>query len=180
VNKLEILTKESASEEADGLFDAMQQQMGMVPNIYGVAAHSPNTLGAMLGYSKQIKQGELTAKEGEAVALAIAEENSCGYCQAAHTAMGKMAGFSEEETLALRAGTHSDPKLRALTQLAKAIVATRGHPDKSVVDAFYAAGYGKGALVALLGHVALHTFNNYLDHISGVELDFPAAKKLDA
>jgi len=180
MNEFELLTKESASAEAAGLFDAIKQQMGMVPNLYAIAAHSPSTLGAMLEYTTKMRHGELSAKEGEAVALAIAEENDCGYCKAAHTELGKMVGFSEEDTLTLRAGTHDDPTLGPLTRLAKAIVATKGHPGRDLVDAFFAAGYSKGALVALLGHVALHTFNNYLDHIAGVELDFPAAKDLNA
>ena len=66
MNELELLTKENAAAEAQGLFDFMKQHMGMVPNIYATAAHSPNTLGAILEYSGKIRHGELSAKEGQA------------------------------------------------------------------------------------------------------------------
>ena len=38
----------------------------------------------------------------QAINLAVSQANECNYCLAAHTALGKMAGFSEEETLDLR------------------------------------------------------------------------------
>jgi alkylhydroperoxidase family enzyme len=89
-----------------------------------------------------------------------------------------MLGFSEAETLEIRQGTIDDPKLQALTALAREITETRGFPAQHIVDGFLAAGYTKGALVDVIGLVALNTFTNYLNHIADTEVDFPVAPQL--
>lgn len=172
---LEPLKKEKASQEALDVLDFTQKAMGRVSNVLATAAHSPNTLKAVLEYTTKLRNGELTPKECEAAALAIAHENGCTYCEAAHTKFAERLGFNLEETIALRTGTHKDPKLHALARLAREIVATNGHPDKSFVEAFYAAGYSQNALVALIGIVSMNIFYNYLNHIATIPLDFPQA-----
>lgn len=112
--------------------------------------------------------------------MAVAQANNCTYCLSAHTTIGKMLGFSEIETLEIRQGTIDDPKLQALTALAREITETRGFPAQHIVDGFLEAGYTQGALVDVIGLVALNTFTNYLNHIADTEVDFPVAPQLSA
>ncbi len=104
--------------------------------------------------------------------------NKCNYCLAAHTALGKMVGFSEEETLDLRTGSIEDQQLRALTTLAREITVHKGHPNEKYLENFFEVGYGKQALVELIGLVAFKTFSNYLNNMTEVVVDFPKAKEL--
>ncbi|MCH8029482.1 MAG: carboxymuconolactone decarboxylase family protein, partial [Candidatus Dadabacteria bacterium] len=160
------------------IFDALKKKIGMVPNLYATAANSPAALKGILAFGDSLRRGEFSKKEIEAVALAISQENGCEYCLAAHTAVGKMVGFSEDETLALRDGSIGDTKLNALTKLAKNITVTAGYPSQELIAGFFEVGYTKAALVELIGHVALNVFNNYLNHIADTPIDFPEAKKL--
>lgn len=178
MNNLNVLTAEQAAPAAQEIFEAINKRYGRVPNLYGVAANSPAALKAILEFGEVLASGEFSASEAEAVALVVAEVNKCDYCLAAHTTVGKMLGFSEEETLAIRSGGSADPKLGALVALAGEITASKGWPSEELVNSFFKAGYSKAALVELIGLVSLNINKNYLNHISGVPLDFPAAKEL--
>ena len=175
-----VLKYDEAPEEARAIFDAVKKKVGKLPNIYAAVANSPATLQAVLDYGAALQAGSLSAKEHEVVALACAQENDCGYCLAAHTAIGKMNGLSEEETLQARSGGLTDPKLSALAALAKDVIASRGHPPAASVQAFLAAGYDAGALVEVIGAVSLNTFTNYFNHLAQPPVDFPAPPALPA
>lgn len=175
---LEALNRDQVSENNQQIFDTLKKKVGMVPNLYATAANSNVALGAILGFGEALGGGTLSGKEVEAVALAVGEVNNCEYCLAAHTAIGKMNGFTEAQTLELRTGNIEDAKLAALTQLARELTDNKGRADQGFIDAFFTAGYSKAALVEVIGFVALNTFNNFLNNTAETAVDFPAAPEL--
>lgn len=175
---LKALSNEEAAPEAVEIFDALKQKMGKVPNIYRAAGNSPKTLKAFLDYGAALKSGELSLKEVEAVALIVGELNDCHYCVNAHTVVGKGAGLSAEEMIAIRKAEIDDPKLGPLVRLTKAIVEEKGFVDSALVNDFIAAGYSKAALVDLIGLVSMNYFTNLFNHIADTEIDFPEAPAL--
>lgn len=177
MKNLEVLTREQVDPQTQAIFNGLEQKVGMVPNLYGATANSHYALKALLDLGETLKKGNLNAQEVEAVALAVGESNQCNYCLSAHTALGKMVGFSEQQTLDIRNGGIEDPKIKALTDLAKEITKRRGHPGAGTLEAFFQAGYSKGALVDVIGLVALNTFTNYVNHIAATPIDFPLAPR---
>ncbi|MEM1043182.1 MAG: carboxymuconolactone decarboxylase family protein [Bacteroidota bacterium] len=169
-----------ADADARDTLAQIEQQLGTLPNLYAYEAHSPKTFLAGLGLSHAAEHANFSNREAQAVYLATSEVNSCTYCLAAHTALAQMNGFSEDETFGLRAGTTSDPKLRALTQLTRAFVETKGRPGEALLDAFFDAGYTQAHLVDLTGLIAVKTFSNYLHNATDIPVDFPEAKPLPA
>ncbi|MDH3711344.1 MAG: carboxymuconolactone decarboxylase family protein [Cyclobacteriaceae bacterium] len=180
MKNLEVLNRDQVGSETQAIFDGLKQKVGMVPNLYAATANSHFALTALLDLGETLKKGNLNAKEVEAVALAVGETNQCQYCLSAHTTVGKMLGFTEDQTLHIRNGQVSDDKIRALTDLAKEITERRGHPQESTIEAFFQVGYNKGALVDVIGLVALNTFTNYLNHIADTPIDFPLAPQHSA
>ena len=77
--------------------DAVGKKLGMVPNLFATLAHAPAALNSYLGFSDNLSNGVLTAKQREIVALAVAQYNQCQYCLSAHSLMGKGAGLSEND-----------------------------------------------------------------------------------
>lgn len=179
MKKPSVLTKEQASEQTRQIFEGIEKAVGMLPNIYAVIGNSANALGSYLTFSEAQKSGSFSAKEREAVFLAASEENGCSYCVSAHTTIAQMNGFSEEETLQLRAGTYSDKNLSVLTNLSKSIIANRGRADENLVNDFYEAGYDEKALVDLISLIAEITFSNYIGKLAKPEIDFPKAQTLN-
>lgn len=175
---LEILQQEQVGPEAQEIFEGLKKKIGKVPNLYGTWAHSPVAFKAILELEKALDSGFFGPKEIQAMELVISEVNQCHYCVDAHTIVGKMVGFSEDETLEIRAASIQDEKLRALTQLTREITLKRGRPDDQYVERFFEAGYSKQALVELVAYVGFMTFNNYLNNLTEVPIDFPKAKSL--
>lgn len=175
---INVPTRDQVDTKAQTIFDNLKKNMGMVPNIYAVIGHSANALESFLAFSMAQTQGSFNAQEREAVALAVSEFNGCSYCLAAHTALAKMNGFSEEETHHLRAGTIEDPKLGVLTRLAISIVENRGKANPGLVEDFFAAGYNESALMDLIALVAERNFANYVGRLASVPVDFPKAAPL--
>ncbi len=178
MSNLKVLSREEVNAETQGVYDALKSKVGMVPNLYAATANSPKALNALLTLGENLGGGEFSGQETEAIALAVGEANNCGYCLSAHTAIAKMNGLTEEQTIELRNAQSSDAKLQALTQLAKEITITRGKPAQGKIDEFFSAGYSPAALSELIGHVATNTFTNYLNHIAETPIDFPLAKNI--
>jgi AhpD family alkylhydroperoxidase len=141
MKKLSVLTKEQAPAESRQVFEGIEKSVGMLPNIYAVIGNSSDALKSYLTFSESQKNGSFNAKEREAIALAVSEENGCNYCKSAHTALASMNGFTEDETLALRAGTITDKKLNVLVNLTKSLINNRGKADEKIVQNFFEAGY---------------------------------------
>ncbi|MEL7001927.1 MAG: carboxymuconolactone decarboxylase family protein [Bacteroidota bacterium] len=172
-------SRDEVSEESQQIFDNLKSQVGMVPNLYATIGYSSNALSSYLAFQGAQAKGTFNAKEREAVFLAVSQVNGCEYCLAAHTALGKMNGFSEEETIALRAGTIEDRKLNTIVRLAAAITKSHGRPSEDLLNDFFELGYNEAALVDLIALVADKTLANYVHNVTQVDIDFPRAQPLE-
>jgi len=168
-----VPTRDQVSPTNQTIFDNLKSKLGFVPNLYATYAHSETGLENILSISNL--KSSLSNKEKEVINLAVSQVNNCEYCLAAHTAIGKMNGFSEEQTIAFRRGESSDPKLDALARLAKNLTENRGNASQEVLDNFFAQGYTKGNLVDSIILVGEKTIANYLHRTTKVPVDFPAA-----
>jgi AhpD family alkylhydroperoxidase len=109
----------------------------------------------------------------------VSQVNDCEYCLAAHTMVGKMTGFSDEQVMELRHGRASfDAKFDALARLTRNIAEKRGHADPSLIEAFFAAGWTKENLVDAIVTIGDKTTTNYLHATTKVPVDLPAAPAL--
>ena len=179
-HSIQVPTREQVDAKSQAIFDNLKKQLGTVPNLYATIGYSSETLENFLGFSSKAGKGSFSGKEIEAIKLAVSEVNACQYCLAAHTTLGKMAGFTEDETLELRAGTIEDARLRALTLLAGNIAQNRGKADEALKDRFFAQGFDEKALIDLIATVIAVSFTNYVHGSTKVPVDFPPAKVLVA
>ena len=176
-----VPTRAQVSTQNQAIFDNLQKGLGFVPNLYATFGLSENGLGAYMAFQQSHNKSVFKAKEREAINLAVSQANNCVYCLAAHTALGKMNGFTDEQILQLRAGyADFDPKLDALVKLAKDITETKGHPSAERIDGFMAAGYAQNDIVDLVLLVGDKIISNYLHSITQIPVDFPAAPVLEA
>ncbi len=147
-------------------------------NIFKGLANSSAALEAYLAFSGALAKGLLSAPEREVIALAIGEANNCGYCVAAHTAIGKGAGLSDQQSIDARRGAPTEPKHKALTTFVLALHAKRGLVSQADLDAFKAAGYTDGHVAEAIANYALNTFTNYFNHTNDTTIDFPIPAKV--
>ncbi len=176
MNKLTVPNREQVSPANQEIFDSLQKALGFVPNLYASIAHSTNGLGRFLAY--QNAKTSLTNREKEAVNLVVSQVNGCIYCLSAHTVIGKMNGFSDEQLIEIRKENSSDPKLNALVHLAADITRTRGNANERFLNGFYNAGYTHEHLVDLILQISDKTAMNYLHNLTRIPVDFPLAPAL--
>ena len=168
------VARENAEPKARQLLDGVQKALGVIPNMMATMAVSPAVLDGYLALNAALGRGILDARQREQIALVVAEANSCDYCLAAHSYIGKGAGLSDEEILESRQGRSADHKTLALLKLAQEIVATRGRLTASDVNGYRGRGLTDAEIAEAVAHVALNVFTNYFNLTSGTEVDFPA------
>ncbi|MBI2509238.1 MAG: peroxidase-related enzyme [Betaproteobacteria bacterium] len=173
MSRINLITTENANAEQKALLDAIQSQLGMVPNFLKVFANSPAALRAFLGLHGIAGEGSLDARTRERIALALAQQNACQYCVSAHTAIGRKAGLGAAEIEANRAGTSSDAKAAAAVTFAKALAEHNGEVTTAEILAVRNAGYSDAEIVEIITHVGMNVLTNILGKASRVEIDFP-------
>ena len=173
MNRINVVSHENANPEQKALLDAIQTQLGMVPNFLKVFANSPAALRAFLGLHGIAGEGSLDAQTRERIALALAQQNSCEYCLSAHTALGRKAGLDGTEIEANRAGTSQDSKAAAAVKFAHALAEHSGEVTTAELLEVRNAGYSESDIVEIITHVGMNILTNILGKASRVEIDFP-------
>ena len=173
MSRINVVTTDNANAEQQALLNAIQSQLGMVPNFLKVFANSPAALRAFLGLHGIAGAGSLDAATRERIALALAEQNGCQYCLSAHTAIGRKAGLDGEEIDANRAGTSQDAKAAVAVKFARSLIASKGEVTTAELLEMRNAGYSESDIVEVITHAGMNFLTNILGKASRVEIDFP-------
>lgn len=173
MSRINVVTNETANPEQKALLDAIQSQLGMVPNFLKILANSPTALRAFLGLHSIAGEGSLEPQTRERIALGLAQKNSCEYCLSAHTAIGRKAGLSSDEIAANRAGTSQDEKAAVAVRFARSLVENMGEVTTAEITDARNAGYSDAEIVEIIAHVGMNILTNMIGKASRVEIDFP-------
>ena len=168
------LSDADANAEAAALFTAIRGKVGMVPNLYRVAANQPSVLAGMLGLNEALAGGGFDARTREAISLAVAGANACDYCASAHAAISAGLKVPPATVEAHLAGRSEDPRMAAILELAVAIVVERGMLADADLAVAREAGLSEADIVETVGNVVGNLFTNYLNHVAATDIDFPA------
>lgn len=173
-----VPTRDEVSPQNQQIFDSLQKGLGFVPNLYATFALSNTALGDYLAL--QNRKASLRAKERELINLVVSQVNECQYCLSAHTALGKMNGYTDNQILEIRTGQASfDAKLDALARFVRDVTLNRGKTDGRSTDALLAAGYTKENLVDILVVIGDKIISNFLFGVTNIPIDFPVAAPLE-
>jgi len=176
--RIDPLTDEQAEGQAAELFSAIKNKVGKVPNIYRTLGRAPSVLAGLLQFGEALDAGSLSGPIKEQIALRVGHRNSCDYCQAAHTAIGKSVGLSEDQAVAARRGNADDAKAQAILNLVDAILEREGFVTDDQLQAARDAGLSDAEILEVTGQVVKNIFTNYINHVVETEVDFPAIKEL--
>lgn len=181
MSRIAIPSFEASHTAAKPLLEAVNKQLGVIPNLMKMTGNSPAALEAYLSLNGAIGKGVLDVQTRERIALATAEYNGCEYCLAAHSYLGKnLAKLDESEIALARDATSADSKAAAALAFAHRVAAARGHVSDSELAAVRAAGFNDRAIVEIVTNVALNVLTNYLNNVAQTDIDFPRAVPLRA
>lgn len=176
MNRVPLVDRNATTADRKALLDSIHTAFGATPNMFRAVANSPAALKSMWSAFGALGSGVIATKLGEQIAVAVADRNSCDYCLAAHTALGRKAGASAEEMQDAQAGESADAKTQAALRFALKLVNDRGQVGDADVQALRTVGFGDEEIVEILAHVALNLFTNYVNVAFAVPVDFPAVK----
>ncbi|NBC82456.1 MAG: hypothetical protein GVY19_03645 [Bacteroidetes bacterium] len=179
MNYIQLIEKEQAGGEIQEIFEKIEQQFGMIPNIFKALANSATSLKSFNNMNEMLENGAFTNAQLKAALLAVSQVNQCNYCLAAHTNEAQSLGYSEQDTVDMRTGNINDSKLKAITQLAREITITHGHPENEYVNQFFEAGYTREQFTELFTVVAIKTLSNYFHNATNYPVDMPEAPKVE-
>jgi uncharacterized peroxidase-related enzyme len=172
-----VPTREQVSPNHQAIFDHMQSNFGMIPNLYAIFALNNNALEDYL--TLQNRKSTLSAKEREIINLVVSQVNDCKYCVPAHTAVSKMHGFTDEQILEIRRAQISfDSKFDALAKFVKENTVNRGRPSENTSIALFEAGYNQANLIDIMMIIGDKIISNYLHNFTQIPVDWPAVPKI--
>jgi AhpD family alkylhydroperoxidase len=188
LQKVEILTieqmifkvpqREDVSADAQTTFDVLKRSAGKVPNLYATIGYSANALNSYMDFVKAQAKGSFHGKDREAVYIIVSELNGCEYCLASHTLSAVKFGWTEEETLLLRAGTLPENKWQVIYQLIRSVIEHKGEVKDELLNDFFALGYQEAALMDLMVLISIMSFTNYTYRLTKIPIDLPLARSI--
>lgn len=172
MSDFKIHTIESAPQESKAILEAGKQQMGVVPNLFGVMAESPSILKAYTQLHEQFTNTSFNVEELTVVWQTINAEHECHYCVPAHTAIAHSMEVDAALTEALRNGeAMPTEKLQALHNFTLSIVRHRGNVPANELQAFFDAGYAQQQVLEIILGLSQKVISNYVNHVAKTPVD---------
>jgi alkylhydroperoxidase family enzyme len=165
---------ETTPADSKPLLEQTLKANGMIPNLLGVLAESPNLLKAYTQLHQLFAGSSFNKEELTVVWQTINIEHECHYCVPAHTLIANSMGVAPELTKALRSGSPMPTeKLQALYDTTLAMVRSRGNLTEEEINAFFAAGYAQQQLLEIVLGLSQKVISNYVNHLSKTPIDEP-------
>jgi uncharacterized peroxidase-related enzyme len=180
MSRLTIPTRDDVPAASKPLLDAVEKQLGVVPNLFRLIGSSSAVIEGFLGNSRALTK-TLDVKTRERIALAVAQVNGCDYCLSAHTYLGlNLAKISPEEVALNRQGHSGDPKADAAVQFAAKVTRERGHVSDADIKSVRDAGFADSQIVEIIAVVAENCFTTFLNETAKTDIDFPVVRAANA
>lgn len=163
---------DSAPAESRPLLEDSRDSFGMIPNLHGALAESPQALEAYKTLTRLFLESDLSTTEKHVLWLSINVANRCGYCVPAHTALAKRDGVDDGIIEALRHGRALDEaRLEALRRFALQVLEKQGHVEPSDLQAFLDAGFDKRHVLDVVLGVTHKILSNWTNRITDTPVD---------
>jgi AhpD family alkylhydroperoxidase len=179
VSRLKPLEIDQAKGRSRAVLLEVQDRLDMVPNFMKMMAISPAAAEGYNGLNLAVRSGILPARIRESIALLVAQYNRSDYSLAAHSALAKIEGLSDEEIRDCRRGVSTDSLIQTALHFSHAYLEQKGHVSGKQLDAMRRAGYEDEEMVEIMATIALNQFTNYFNNAVKPEIDFPPVGELE-
>ena len=168
-----IHTLDDAPTASQPLLEGIAAELGVNPNLAGVAAASPALLAGFDGMRRAVATTEIDPVLREIAGLAVGVVVDNHYGIAFHSTMLANLGVAEADITAMRAGQSPSEATRATVHaFATQAAERRGAVDPSTTDALLANGLSTEAALELILEVGFASLVGLIDNLAGhVELD---------
>jgi uncharacterized peroxidase-related enzyme len=174
MSRISIPTLDQSAEASKPLLAAVNEQLGVVPNLMKLVGHSPAALEGYLSLNTALAKGKLTIQLRERIALTVAQYNGCDYCLSAHHYLGSnIAKISSAELQLARDGLSDDAHMQAALQFALSVAKSHGRVSDEQLTALRLAGFDEAGVIEIVANVAVNVLTNYVNNVAQTDIDFP-------
>lgn len=174
MSKLPLTTLETVDDLAKPIFNHAKTNFGMIPNFFAAIGIDGASLSGFLAFQETLNNNaQLTAKQRELIALAVANYNGCHYCVSGHTFSAKRIGLTPEECVNAQKGKNTDAKDQAIIDLALNILKTNAHLTDEMLTNAKNNGVTDQEIIQITALTALNTLSNWVNNIVDPTIDFP-------
>lgn len=167
-----VHTIATAPEASRPSLKALQSAFGFIPNMAGAMATSPVLTGSLVGLFAKVHGGSFTEPQIQVLLLTNAVTNASEWAAAFHSALALGQGIDPADVNAIRSDAlPREPKLAALSRLARTLIETRGKVDQAEKEAFLAAGFTPEQLLEVIAVSAASTMTNYTASVTQPPLE---------
>lgn len=175
MERIKLLTEETAAEGAKPILLDFKAKMGKVINIFKAMGNSSAVLKTYVGITGALQNSTIDGATSERIAIRMAVLNGCDYCFAAHSYLGSQV-LSKEEVIASREGKSSDKKAEAALKFAELVMKKAGKVSDEEFEEVRNAGYTDAEILEIVTNVSLNFFTNAINNVSQTKVDFPKPK----
>ena len=175
---LKPLDVNEVAGESKKLFNAIEGELGMVPNVFRTMAHSPTVFDAYMNFHDALRHGVLSDALRERIALAVSEVNKCAYCLAEHSATALAVGLSKEEICDSRRAISPDRRVETALNFARQVARGVQSVDDSGVGCLRRAGFDDREIAEIIATIVLTVVKNYFNRLAGTVMDYPPAQDI--
>jgi uncharacterized peroxidase-related enzyme len=180
MSRITIPSRDAAPTGSQPILDAVDKQLGVVPNLFRLVSISPAALAGMTSLSACLSK-TLDVQTRERIAIATAQVNGCDYCLSAHTYLGlNLAKIAPEEVALNRKGASGDPKADAAVRFAMKVAQNRGKVSDADISAVKLAGFSEAQVIEIVAVVAENFLTNLINNVAETTIDFPVVRTAEA
>lgn len=174
MERIHALDPQKTEGETKKLFDSVEQQLGMVPNMMRVMGNSPAVLKSYLLSYKALKESSIGFTLSEQIALTVAHVNECDYCLTAHTFISSVILRIDPKTISLaRIGESNKSKTQAVLHFVADLMQNKGKVSDEHLETLQKEGFHDGQITEIIAQTAFYIFTNFIANASQVAIDFP-------
>ena len=175
--RIKQLSFNEAQSWTKRLYKKVEENLGVVPNMFKCMGNSDVGLDGFLALNAGINSGKLGPKNVKMIILLTSQLNDCEYCVAAHTKMALDSELLiEEECVNARKAIGPDEKTTKMLEFAKKVKLNNGKVTDEDLKGVRDAGFDDQEIVEMIGSIALIAFANYISNVGQPDLDFPEVK----
>jgi len=177
--RISLLERDSASPEAQKIYDALLATRGVIPNMFKVLSHRPEIAQGVAGFLKPLlSDGALPGFYKELVAVRVSQHHNCAYAIKAHRISARQKGATDpqiDSVANFESGPYSEKEKFGFR------LADRLHRGASAVDDEFfsaiASHFGENECIELfLTAAAFEMFPRFIDGLRIPVTPPPAAK----
>lgn len=178
MNQFRLLEPQQADEQSRELLEAVQSNLGRLPNMFKAMANSPVLLNSYNCLTASLDSSSLSSRLREQIALIVSEINSCEYCLSAHTAISKMLGMTNEDITDSRLGRSDADDTAAVLAFVASLVNNHGQVSDEDLENIQKAGINEKQIGEIVLTVIVTILTNYFNLAARTPVDFPKVEPL--